>query len=297
MPDFKAAIAVVHGKIDEAERALSLYSTFDVSDDFYSSGKKFQESDFDRIEAVNHWTIPARFALHMEILSQEFTAFRSGDEAGLPISLARMNAILVGGDELGEGPIVVDETENEARAACGKWLGKLRAHIEAIGAMPPTDSRRKVFICAKIILEKLERFVSEGRSLTKDRAAELDGKISNVAEWLSSRERFPGKKQQEFLDRLNRLGVEGEKEGDDQEMIHDKIPSAFYEWIFKTFPYSAETVARDFMMKWKSFDAAAVSRLVDRKPWMVGAIVVGSVKNTLEILEIDEEPSSLSAAD
>ena len=106
---------------------------------------------------LDSFIIRARFALHMEVLLGEFQAFRAGDESeeGLPLSLARMNAVLSGPD----GPALEEgETEEEAREAVRKVLEKISVHVEALGIMKATIYRKKVYEASYVVFGKLKRF-------------------------------------------------------------------------------------------------------------------------------------------
>ena len=146
--------------------------------------KKITEVDDDLIEIKKSYVIPAPFNLHLQILAAEFAAFRGGDEAGLPVSLARMNAVL-------DGPVLVGESPEIARAAVRRWLGKLAAHADAIGNLNSTPSRKMVFSCARLIIRKLTDFaekgvVSEPRVYVEPEPGNFNEKIRQTAEALGT---------------------------------------------------------------------------------------------------------------
>ena len=142
-------------KIEEDLKFPKRFKSMDLEIVEKFTMKKITEVDEDMHETLKSYVIPAPFNLHLQILASEFSAFRAGDEAGLPVSLARMNAVL-------DGPVLLVESPETARAAIRRWIGKLSGHTDAIGALSATPSRRMVFSCARLIIRKLANFADTG---------------------------------------------------------------------------------------------------------------------------------------
>ena len=111
------------------------------------------------------FVILAKFNLHMDVLLDELHAFTvKGDESeeGLPLSLARMNAVL---SREGEPKLEPGETREEARQAVNRVLSKVGQYVDMIGNLKSTRFRLKVYEAAHIVHTKLKLLVeSEAKS-------------------------------------------------------------------------------------------------------------------------------------
>ena len=218
--------------------------------------KKITDMPFE--SSVSGFILPAPFTVHMQILSQEFAAFRTGDEAGLSLSIARMNAILIG--ERGKGPVLLNETKEAARTVVSKWISKLRGHLDALGTLTATDEKRKIYVCACLLVKKLEKFVKEGSTKFEPKS-------------MQNAEPFPGPTV------INNLTLISQKIQEECAELHP-IKDIISEWIVKCFgTKKCLNACTDFIKKWRNFQDPTINDKLCQKPWLAGLLLFGSFRD------------------